>query len=104
MTSMKVSDLAGGWGWWGGLLVAGLFLAGCGGGPKFAEIPGLTGGAPAPTGASTAATPAAPVASNDADSIDRIHVGDSLLITFSDLPGPIPQQTVEDRVRETGRI
>lgn len=96
---MKVCEFKRGWGILSGVLLTSVAFTGCGGGPKFAEIPGLTGGQPAATGAAVATAPAA----FNNDSIDRIRVGDTLLITFSDLPGPL-QPPIEDRVRDNGRI
>ncbi len=98
---MKVSTLARGWGIAVGLVLAGLFLAGCGGGPdrRFAEVPGLTGGQPQ----QAASAPAATGGTGDSTVVDIINVGDNLVVTFSDLPGPI-QPPIDDKVRDDGTI
>ncbi len=99
---MKVSTLARGWGMVSGLVLAGLFLAGCHSGPdkRFAEVPGLTGGqAQRPAAGGAAEVPAQPAPGGT----DIIQVGDNLTVTFADLPGqPIPP--IDDKVRDDGTI
>jgi len=92
-------------------VLAGLFLAGCqsGSDKEFAEVPGLTGGQPQPQAAPQAAAPQAMGAAaslpdaEPAPGTDIIHVGDNLVVTFSDTPGPqLPP--VQDKVRDDGTI
>ena len=97
----KVSKLLGFWGAVCGLAVASLALAGCGGGgPKFADVPGVGG----PTGGGSGASARAPMtASSDPSAqFDMINPGDSLIINFSDLP--YVQPPISDRVKEDGTI
>lgn len=103
MSSMKVSTLARGWVILSGLVLAGLFLAGCHSGPdkRFAEIPGFTGGQAAPP--PQAVGGAADVPSQPALGTDTIQVGDNLIVTFADLPGQ-PLAPIEDKVRDDGTI
>ncbi len=99
MTIMNVSKL-GRWGTVCGLLFTGLFIAGCHtdySPQQFAEVPGMT---PAPAVAS--ATNATTVPGKENGGTERIQVGDSLVIMFSDLP--IPTSPIEQQVREDGTI
>src|ERR1044071_6099032 len=101
MSIKTVSRWVGRWGAVCGLLMTGMFLAGCKGGAAntgFSQVPGDTGSSVGQdTGTSTA------VAANAAksDTSDRIHPGDTLLITFSDTP-IIVQSAVEERVKDDG--
>ena len=101
MMRLIVSKLAGRWGVFCGLVIAGLFLVGCRTGSsemKFAQVPGeAAGGAEATTPAS-----AEPSASKGPDNIDLIRIGDTLLIAFSDLP--IIEPPTEQRVKDDGTI
>jgi polysaccharide export outer membrane protein len=74
--------------------LAGLLLAGCKG-PQFAEIPGVGSG----TGAAISPKGEAPTPTS---TLDIIRAGDTLLVTFSDLP--YRQEPIEDRVRDDGTI
>ncbi len=101
---MKVSLLARGWGMVSGFMLAGLFLVGCHGGQdrRFSEVPGLTGGQaqPPPQAAVPVSDKLPPPASLGTDTI---QVGDSLTVTFADLPGqPVPP--IDDKVRDDGTI
>lgn len=91
-----------------------LSLTGCGG-PKYSEIPGYT--APSGTGGSvtmnTSTSSSASSGGSAADKqplssprgpLDLISVGDTLTVTFTDLPGANQQQQIEERVREDGTI
>ncbi len=100
MTRMRVSMLAGRWGAVCGLLLAGLFLGGCqSGSPKASFSPTATAGTAA-GGMGSASDPSN--ASDPSDNIDLIRKGDSLVITFSDLPiATLPE---EQRVKEDGTI
>jgi len=114
MTSMKVSKLTGSFAVYG-LALAGLFLAGCSG-PKYAEIPGVGRGQPAGVTSSGAAVPAQTVSNVQPTAgtvqptpgnppqtaIDFIRVGDTLTVTFADLP--YRQEPIDDRVRDDGTI
>jgi len=95
-----------------GLTLAGGILAGCSTGPKFAEIPGM------PSSSAGAAMSPAPVTSEqgavsaigtpsatptDVLHTDVIHIGDSLVFTFADLP-MAAQPIIEDKVRDNGMI
>jgi protein involved in polysaccharide export with SLBB domain len=110
MTSMKVRKLLGEWGGVFGLLMAGTFIAGCqtAPDPRFAIIPGV-GGSPTVAPNSTVAVnnttppPVVSAPSPRASLLDWIRVGDTLVVTFSDLPGN-PQPPIEDRVRDDGTI
>jgi polysaccharide export outer membrane protein len=102
MTMMKVSKLLGRWGVGCGLILAGLFFAGCqSGSPKrdFAEVPGLTA-APASVPANTAAT--AVSETNSDPNVYLLQPQDALRITFADLP--TPQLPFEDRIKEDGTV
>jgi protein involved in polysaccharide export with SLBB domain len=88
------------------VMLAGLFLAGCHGGPdrRFAEVPGMTGGH-AQAQAQPQAAGGADVNSQPAPlGTDIIQVGDNLTVTFADLPGPMPIPPIEDKVRDDGTI
>ena len=101
---MKVCTLARGWGITVGVALAGLFLAGCGGGPdkRFTEVPGLTGGQPQ-MAASANGSAATGAAVEMPAGTDVINVGDNLVVTFSDLPGT-PQPPIDDKVRDDGSL
>ena len=105
-------------GYWGavcGLLLGGLCLSGCRTQPQgqqFAEVPpdltATSGVSPATSSTSPAAAPAAkPVAVSAATSgsvpeTEVLRVGDSLTITFTDTPVPIPN--FDEKIREDGTI
>ncbi len=100
-----------------GMVFAGLLLAGCqtqSPEQKFSDLPGFKVAAPTPATGAVAAAPAgsltappagasAPAASRPSSQSDRPSVGDTLVITFSDLPPP-PLQPMEERIREDGKI
>ena len=96
---MKVSKL----GCWGSVLVlflTGLFLEGCHSenpSQSFAEVPGVT-----PAAAATASATNANAATPDNGGTERIQIGDSLSIIFSDLPQP--QLPFEEQVKGDGTI
>lgn len=94
---------------WISLLLAGFTLAGCrtGQDKNFADVPGLPGSAataPAAAPAESAAPAGAAPASgtNGGYSVDIVHIGDTLIITFQDLPIIMPP--IEDRVKDDGTI
>src|SRR5690349_6904146 len=100
MIRLTVSKWVRRWGVICGLVIAGLFLVGCRSGEsemKFAQMPGEAGGAA--DGAQSSITNSA---SNKADNIDLVRVGDTLLIAFSDLPFIEPP--TEQRVKDDGTI
>ena len=92
---MNVSKALGSWSGVCGLLLAALFLAGCEtkpAGGAFAELPGIT---TPPAGASLAGT-------NAGTELDVLQVEDALIVSFSDLPTPVP--SIEDRIKQDGTI
>jgi len=93
------------------LLLTGLFFAGCqttGGDSGFSEVPGIESGAqggtsPGRTAATPAVVPNAPAAkTNPPDSAEFIKVGEVLIITFGDLPTPVPP--FDQKVKDDGTI
>lgn len=97
----NLRKLIGRWGVVGGLLLGGLWLAGCasagGSNPKYAAAT-TSGGAeanPAP-GSALAAAP------TGSDVVDKIHAGDVLKISYQDLPITVPDAEV--RVKTDGTI
>ena len=119
MMSMKFSKMTMRVGMVCGVVLAGLVLAGCGGGskPLFEPVEGLTE-APASNQAATASAPAraaapesrtptiastAPgAAASRPDSLDRLSPKEMVVINFTDLPQPV-QPTVT-RIREDGTV
>ena len=116
----KVSQFLGHWGV-GALISAGLLLSGCKSGPSYADLPGVgvpaqkgggttAHGSTATAGTTTAAvgtnaatgTASTGVLGNDLAPMDMIHPGDTLQITFADLP--YAQPPIVDRVKEDGTI
>ncbi|MEY2429326.1 MAG: polysaccharide biosynthesis/export protein VpsN [Verrucomicrobiota bacterium] len=100
---MNVRNL-GRWGALFGLLCAGFLLAGChtdNSSQAFADVPGMTPAA-APGAAVASATNAAAAPANETGGTERIHIGDNLVIIFSDLPNP--QQPSPEQVRDDGTI
>jgi protein involved in polysaccharide export with SLBB domain len=97
-------------GFWGALctlLLASSFVTGCksGSDPRFAEIPGLTGPAPAAQTASPAATPVEATQGTNTPArgrYDMILPGDNLTIIIEDLPTQVFPR--DERVREDGSI
>ena len=92
------------WGVVFGLLLAGLWLAGCQSGPQYADLPGVT---PPPAVPAAPAAPALagtnePLRAPEGERLDILHPGDLLTITFADLP--IVVQPIEQRVRDDGTI
>ena len=116
MSIRNVGERVGYWGAVCGLLFGGLCLSGCQTRPQaqqFAEVPpGLTvpsGTSPAASGTSPSAAPFAnPVAPSAATNgsgpgaAEILRVGDSLTITFTDTPVPIPN--FDEKIREDGTI
>ena len=112
MSIMKVSKFFAQWGAVTGLLLAGLVLAGCKSGgaddSRFAALPGLPAtSAPATAAPSAPAQPgAAPFALGTNNlvpgTVDMLAAGDSLVVTFTDLP--YIQPPLELKVREDGTI
>jgi len=103
----KMMKLVGSWGAVCAVIVAGLALAGCKSGPQFTDLsatPAATGPAtgPATAGSRSDTTPVSSRPEPGPSAIDMINVGDTLTITFSDLPIPVPQW--QDRVKEDGTI
>src|SRR5262245_26371703 len=98
MTIMTVIRLVGRLGAVCGLVFSIFFLAGCKSDSPNSGFSQFSGGGAAPVGAAGAATEP----SNEATPIDLIHVGDTLLITFSDLP--ILEPPVEQRVKDDKTI
>lgn len=126
MTSMKVRKFTKGLMVGFGLAAVAVCLAACGG-PKsqsrYAELSGVTMANPQAPASNAIAPVQAPVAQpvsnvqpvpmplaplgagSQAGERDRIHVGDTLSVIFTDLPNAAqPQLVVEDRVREDGTI
>jgi len=109
---MKVSKLAGNWSLVSGILLAVVLFGGCKTGgaadPRFREIVGVGGSGT--NSAAPTALPAGPAASGAATTpptaasylADRFRVGDTLMISFTDLP--YRQDPIEDRVRDDGTI
>lgn len=103
MSMMTVSRLVGRWSAVCVLLLAGFFLAGCKGGTDdvaFAKLPGYTGAASEQGGAISNTSSVKPLGN---DSMDAIRAGDTLRITFSDLP-VVVQSPTEERVKDDGTI
>jgi len=103
MSMTTVGRWAGRWGVVCGLLVAGLFLAGCKSGPadsSFAQLPGYVAASAQQGGAISNVPPARPMGS---DTYDFIRKGDTLRINFSDLP-IATQAPYEERVKDDGTI
>jgi len=99
MTMMRVSGLFGTWGAVCGLALAGLCLAGCQSGSS--DVGQASGPAGAPdSSAGSAAGPGAVGTSED--NLDLIRVGDTLVISFADLP--IVQPPEEQRVKDDKTI
>ena len=97
---MSVSKL-GSWGAVCALLLTGLFVSGCQSGNsagQFAEVPGVT----TPSTANSVRNPVAAPGGTNGGSAELIHVGDALVIVFSDLPQPMPPFEVP--VRDDGTI
>jgi polysaccharide biosynthesis/export protein VpsN len=102
---IKVSRIAGAWGWVLALLLVGWVQMGCRSGGEATQYHET----PAPTGAPVASVnPAAGQGATSAatgpttESIDALHVGDVLTIEFSDMP--VPTTTREERIKEDGTI
>ncbi len=101
---MTATKFVGRWGVVFGLLLAGLWLAGCQSGPQYADLPGFT---PPPAAPAAPGTPALagtnePLRVPEGERLDILHPGDLLTITFADLP--IVVQPIEQRVRDDGTI
>lgn len=94
---MNASKILGRWGAVGGLLLAGMFLAGCQtGDPHFADPQGMT--APAAGNGTPVASPP------NNSSPEVVNVGDALMIIFSDMPSGAAPQPFEVHVKEDGNI
>jgi protein involved in polysaccharide export with SLBB domain len=105
---MNVSKWAGRFGAIWGLLLAGIFLAGCQTGPsgtRFSEVPGGPSKAANGSPADSAVTPTSGSATlgESVNSINRpLKVGDLVKITLLDLPiNPVP---FDGRIREDGTV
>jgi len=92
------------------VFLAGILFAGCQTGKEdsgFSEVPGMETPAPAatPTGTQVAGTPVAANSGTgtNAESYEIIQLGNTLLITFGDLPPP-PLPAFDQRVRDDGTI
>jgi polysaccharide export outer membrane protein len=91
------------------VFLAGMLFAGCQTSREdsgFSDVPGMETPAPAATSGSQVAT--TPVAANsgpgtNAESYEIIQLGNTLLITFGDLPPP-PPPAFDQRVRDDGTI
>lgn len=86
-----------------GLLVVGFFFAGCKSGTPdqaFAQLPAYAGASSEQGGTISNTSPARPLSNG---SMDAIRAGDTLRITFSDLP-VIVQSPIEERVKDDGTI
>ncbi len=117
MNKTFLKKIVGRWSFPAGLLLAGLALAGCQTSNQFSELPGYYAPEPAAAAVGTAPAPYEPAAaaaqpvantrpeaapSASAGSLDRIHVGDTLTISFSDVPEIMAPR--EERVKEDGSI
>ncbi|MGA2867338.1 MAG: polysaccharide biosynthesis/export family protein [Verrucomicrobiota bacterium] len=99
MSRTKIDKAVPRWGTVCGLLLTGLFLAGCRAGTAhYSAVPGGASLAPATPQASAGA----PAAAARLPSSDLLRVGDSLTITFLDLPGTVPP--FERTIKEDGSI
>lgn len=121
------SKLAGRWGVVGGLMLVGLFLAGCKGDgrdPRFSDLPGFPAATapvqanpvPAtPAGATVAPVAAKPVGitipaapgpgmqrGHEHIIVDVLNPGDAVTISITDIPVPIPE--IQDRIKDDGTI
>ncbi len=95
--------LLGSWGC--GLLLTALILSGCGTGSseqKFSNLPGFTEDAPM-AGTPTGVPPfGGGTVNTNTGELDRLRTGDTITITFSDLPQL--QQPLEERIKDDGTI
>lgn len=98
MNMTTVSKFLGHWGAVCGMMMAGLWLAGCQSGPQFADVPGL----PNQAAAAPAVAGAQPAAPAEPAGIDMLRPGDIVVISFSDLP--YLQPPLERRIAEDGTI
>src|SRR5258707_15754792 len=99
---MNVSKLAGRWGAVCGVVVAGLWLAGCQSGPdpRFSDVPGRTGpdnGAMAANGVGSG-----PTGDPTDASLDILQANDAIEIDYADIT-PLPQP-FRDRIKADGTI
>lgn len=93
------------------VLLAGMLFAGCQTGREdsgYSEVPGMepvTAGGTSPSGSQVATSPVAANSgtSTNAESYEIIQLGNTLLITFGDLPPP-PLPAFDQRVRDDGTI
>ncbi len=113
---MTLSKVLGMWGAVCGLVLAGGLLAGCSASPKdsaFAEVPGLTGSAPAAAPETAPPPPSAAVGASNVETLpatpgqgsspeEVLSSGDTVNIVFSDLPSPQPP--FEGQVKGDGTI
>src|SRR5438105_7631849 len=113
---MTVSKVLGRWGTVSGLLLLGGILAGCKGESaadrQFLDLPCYTGatqpvrtavpGAGAAAAPSTVTSRSAAAVTPATESIDWLKIGDTLVITFADLPTVM--QPLEVKIREDGTI
>ena len=95
------------------LLLTGLLFAGCQtnkANSGFSELPGMpetsvSANQPASASANPAAVPGSPSGATNSDrSVEFIKLGDTLLITFADLPPGITLPAFDQRVRDDGSI
>jgi protein involved in polysaccharide export with SLBB domain len=107
---IKVTPLKATWGTALGILLVGMFVAGCRTSSKdnvFAEVPGTTPAKAAPSGAATTpeAAPAAPATSGSGDA-DSSHLvlqpGDAITVVYNDLPTIVPP--FEGEIKPDGTI
>lgn len=89
------------WVWMGGLFLAALILAGCASGKSGGSFPDTPSAGGSGVASPSAAQPS-PAGGGENAEIDKIKVGDGLLITFADLSVAVPP--FEDRVRTDGTI
>ncbi len=108
MRNQKLKTLAATWAL-GGLLAATALFTGCQTSEtqNFSDLSGMRPAAtPAPAGApgagTTAAQPTNTVPGAPVGQLDQLHVGDTLQVSFADLPGT--QLPMEERIRDDGTI
>jgi len=111
----KASKFLGHWGAVCGLLVAGLFLAGCrgsgGSDQRFSELPGVTAPVHQAPFTSTTTAKATPTASSnlapasggtDLTTTEVLYPGEPIIVTITDIPTPV--QPYDDQIKADGTI